>query len=81
MGQGGPEGLKNEKQGTRWPEWGGGNGRDSHLEVERVDINQKSWSQHSLKIKQKKSLPSQRKTQICKENRLNTFQELLMQGK
>ena len=56
--------LKAWEAVTRWPEQGGGKGRDSHLEVERADRNQKSWSQHLLKIKQRKSLLRQRKTQV-----------------
>lgn len=45
---------------------------DSHLEVERINRNQKSWNKN-LKSKLKKSFLSQRKTQLCKVNRLNTF--------
>lgn len=67
------EGLEYEKQGQ-------GESKGTSLEVEMTNRNQKSQKKTYSKTKQKKSL-SQRKTQVCKASRLNTFQELSTKSK
>lgn len=56
---------------------GGQKRTDSHLEIKATNRNHKSRNKNLLKDPTEKSLLSQRKIQVCKESRLNTFQEQL----